>query len=76
MKLIKNKKSVKSAAKAVKNTKKGRGSRAEKLVNTPEMMITALASEMAVNNVAKLFKMSEAEATKRARKQLKEQNNS
>ena len=64
--------SKKETVKVVKNPKKGRGSNKEKLANTPEMMITALASEMAVNNVAKLFKKSEAESTKRARKQLKE----
>lgn len=67
-----NKKSVKSVAKAIKNPKKGRRPRGEKLVNTPEMMIATLASEMAVDNVAKLFKFGESEATKRARKQLKE----
>ena len=64
--------SKKETVKAVKNPKKGRGSNKEKLANTPEMMITALASEMAVDNVAKLFKVGEVEATKRARKQLKE----
>lgn len=58
--------------KAVKNPKKGRRSRKEKLAKTPEMVITALGSEMSVNNVAKLFKFGESEATKRARKQLKE----